>query len=286
MEEFKIESKEALLRISHALSFRFPIVSFLLSVALLLKIFLFVSFSNYLFVLISLVAFSALSYDFISRKIKNPTPSQIINSYFALLCFDAIILTLIIYFLGGVTWFGFVFYAFYFYPLFILLPRNYAFLYFIYCTFLYSLLVVGQFFEILPYQNIFGFEERIYQKQSFVLTSLVAAVATLWSLGYFGDFPSRLLGKKIKELQGSKILLEQERSSLEEKVKGRTKELEEARKNLGNKVQQRTKELQEKSEKLVRRVKELERFHKVVVGREVKMAELKKEITRLKRLKK
>jgi len=45
--------------------------------------------------------------------------------------------------------------------------------------------------------------------------------------------------------------------------------------NLEKKVEERTKELQ-------RRVEELEKFHKLTVGRELKMIELKKEIKKLK----
>lgn len=276
MAEFISPEKEALERIWQALNLRFPIVSFLLSVALLLKIFFKIPFSNYLFILISVIPFSAIGYGLVFSKIKKPALSQILNGYFLLICFDALILTAIIYFLGGVSWIGFVFYAFYFYSLFILLPKNYCYFYFAYCTFLYSLLVLFQFLGFLPYQNIFGFEEKLYQKQSFVLTSLIAAVATLWSLGYFGDFPYKVLGRKIGELQNTSDLLEKERASLAEKIRERTRELELAKESLEEKVKERTKELQEK-------VSELERFYKAVVGRELKMKELKEELEKLKK---
>lgn len=57
--------------------------------------------------------------------------------------------------------------------------------------------------------------------------------------------------------------------------KTRTKELQEMAAGLEEKVKERTKELQEK-------IDEMERFQKLTVGREIKMAELKKEIKRLK----
>jgi len=47
---------------------------------------------------------------------------------------------------------------------------------------------------------------------------------------------------------------------------------------LEEQVKERTKELQEK-------VEELERFHRLAVGRELKMIELKKEIEKLKKKK-
>jgi len=60
------------------------------------------------------------------------------------------------------------------------------------------------------------------------------------------------------------------------KVKARTKELQELADSLEEQVKQRTKELQ-------KRVEELERFHRLTVGRERRMIELKKEIEDLKK---
>jgi len=62
---------------------------------------------------------------------------------------------------------------------------------------------------------------------------------------------------------------------LEIKVKARTRELEELTETLDEKVKKRTAELQ-------KRINELERFHKVTVGRELKMIELKKELKKIK----
>jgi hypothetical protein len=73
------------------------------------------------------------------------------------------------------------------------------------------------------------------------------------------------------------------RATLEIKVKARTRELEELTQTLEEKVKERTKELQEKTIELQKKVAELEEFHKLTVGRELKMMELKKEIERLKK---
>lgn len=83
------------------------------------------------------------------------------------------------------------------------------------------------------------------------------------------------LEKKTSELIKAKMNLEEAKSVLEIKVKARTRELSELNKTLEEKVKGRTTELQE-------RIEELNKFFKLMVGRELRMIELKEEINRLK----
>ena len=82
--------------------------------------------------------------------------------------------------------------------------------------------------------------------------------------------------RTIGDLKKSQDALEKSKATLEIKVKKRTQELSDLTKGLEQKVEERTKELQE-------RVNELERFHELTVGRELRMIELKKEIKKLKK---
>ena len=66
------------------------------------------------------------------------------------------------------------------------------------------------------------------------------------------------------------------RNTLKIQVEARTKALDREKKSLERKVKDRTEELQE-------RVSELEKFQKLIVGRELKMVELKREIRELKK---
>ncbi len=81
--------------------------------------------------------------------------------------------------------------------------------------------------------------------------------------------------KQNEKLQKSETELQETKKSLEIKVQARTKELEEVNKTLEGKVSERTKELQN-------RIDELEKFHRLTMGRENKMIEQKEEIKRLK----
>lgn len=80
--------------------------------------------------------------------------------------------------------------------------------------------------------------------------------------------------KMVKDLKSSRAALEEAKTTLEIKVQARTVALEHERASLEEKVKQRTKELE-------KRLNELERFHKLAVGRELRMVELKKNIKEL-----
>jgi len=94
------------------------------------------------------------------------------------------------------------------------------------------------------------------------------------------SFFSGGLDKEIIDLSGSLNAAADEiynvRNTLKIQVEARTRTLEKQKTNLERKVKKRTEELEE-------RVNELEKFQKLIVGRELKMVELKKEIRELKK---
>ena len=85
----------------------------------------------------------------------------------------------------------------------------------------------------------------------------------------------RQFNQMTKRLRDSRKELEEAKEVLEIRVNARTKELEEMTDKLEEKVKARTEELQ-------RKVEELEKFHKLTVGREKKMINLKEENKKLK----
>ena len=87
----------------------------------------------------------------------------------------------------------------------------------------------------------------------------------------------RALDKMRSDLKISFSNLEAEKKSLEEKVQTRTQDLKKTTAGL-------TTEVSETSEALKQRVKELEELNRVMVGREIKMAELKNKIVELEQI--
>lgn len=88
----------------------------------------------------------------------------------------------------------------------------------------------------------------------------------------------RSLEEKVRERTQQ---LEEAKAVLEIKVRARTRELMELTASLEEKVKARTKDLQESQKELQRKVEELEKFQRLVVGRELKMREMKKKIKEL-----
>jgi len=78
----------------------------------------------------------------------------------------------------------------------------------------------------------------------------------------------------VKDLRKSHEELQETKNVLEIKVRARTKELEELAETLEEKVESRTKRLEVK-------IEELEKFHKLAVGRELEIIELKRKIKEL-----
>ncbi|MDI6602507.1 MAG: PAS domain-containing protein [Patescibacteria group bacterium] len=102
------------------------------------------------------------------------------------------------------------------------------------------------------------------------------AITNITELKELQENLEKKVKERTKELEESKAALEEAKAVLEIKVQARTKELRELAEGLEVEVERRTKEVRE-------RMEELEKFHRLAVGRELKMIELKKEIERLKR---
>lgn len=123
----------------------------------------------------------------------------------------------------------------------------------------------------------YGFLFFNYPQKEILQPSLDLALLFL-SLGVI-SFITQNLQKHYLALLETQDEIEKARAYLEAEVAARTKELRELAGSLDEQVKQRTKELQEK-------IEELEKFHRLAVGRELKMVALKEEIKKQKGRKK
>lgn len=186
-----------------------------------------------------------------------------------------LLMTLIIFYIGGAEWLGAIFYFFMIIYSANVLPKLESFIVTLSCSILYSGLVIFQYFGILPFRPFFtlGFS-NLYRNPDYVLVTLTfvntAFYLAGWAIGVFID----LFRERTKDLLRAKEDLEETSKVLEIRVRARTRALKELAESLEEKVEKRTKELQEK-------IKELKKFQELTVGRELKMIKLKEEIKKL-----
>lgn len=248
------------------------LISFLVAI-LFFEITGFYSFFTQNLYIVSLLLLWIFS-DFIFRYfVKKQTTSKGINDlyfYFDILI-ELPILAVIVYLIGGVEWVGAIFFLFPIVFTSVFFSRERALIICSVATFYYLLVVILPFLDLIPFSSYYPIEEELYKDSTFITLNIVYFIFTFYLISIIANIPVNMLKKKTQLLRKAKDNLENERKSLEEKVKKRTQELEDEKIHLSEKVKERTMDLQG-------RVDELERFHSLVKDRELKMVELKKEI--------
>ena len=276
------EITEFLPRIQEDISQRFLITNFFLFLMLFVKLVFNIPLPPSLFFLVSSIVLLSIPVDLAIEKTKTKNPQKAINYYFGYLIFDLFLLTLIINFVGGITWIVPAAYLFYITTFFWLFPRSQAFFLVGWINVLLLFLIVGNHIGILPSFDIFSPEEKNPQNFHFVFVSTVVGLATLFFLGYSADSFYQLLQKTVKDFEKSTKELSQTKIFLTKKIAQKTRELQEEREKIKKLVEEKTEELEQKKKVVENEVKKLEEFHKMAVSRELRMAEIKEKIEKLK----
>ncbi len=280
-----IEVSEFLPRIKIDINQRFPITSSFLLLMFFLRVALKIPLPDILFFLVSFLLLFSIPIDLLINRIAIKKPQTAINYYFGYLVFDLFLLTLIIHFFGGITWIIPSIYLLYVVNIFWLFPKFQANFLVGWAGLLLILFAFGTYFRIFPYVGIFLSEEKNPQNFLFVFTSAVTALVIMSFLAYYSDTFYRILDKKIGELRkkGEELILT--KRFLEIEVKKKTKELQKEKDKVAEEIKEKTRELEGKKKIVETQVKNLEKFHKMAVSRELKMTEIKEKIERLKELK-
>ena len=144
-------------------------------------------------------------------------------------------------------------------------------------------LVLLEYLGIFPHREFFPIKPGRYKDIFYVtFTLLTGILIVFFFISKTSSNFSRMFKKQAQALETARKGLEEAKKILEIRVQAKTFELRELAKNLESQVKERTGELEKERTELAKRIAELERFHRVAVGRELKMRELKKELEKLK----
>ena len=239
-----------------------------------------------LLVTLLMLALTIFIYLYLLSKKAHKT-NEVENICLAYLISNAILYTFIVHYLGGVEGIGIILYSFLIVEASIILPIKKSILVILTAIISFSALGFLEYYEVIPHHEFFLTGPEAYDNFSYLL--FVIVFGAIFAFNYSGLIARRFsnvyreasdaLGKERIELVKAQSQLKEAKDTLEIKVEARTKELEEFSKNLEGEVEQRTKELQEK-------VRELEKFQKFTVDRELRMTELKEQIKELEKKRK
>ncbi len=137
---------------------------------------------------------------------------------------------------------------------------------------LFIVIILSLFGSILLARNISKPIRRLDSGTKKVTKGNFDVRVKIYDNDEIGELTKRF-NKMVEKLK-EQISLEEQKQVLEVQVSARTKEIEEMNEKLENEVQERTKELNKK-------IKEYEKMSKLMVGRELRMMEMKKELKEL-----
>jgi hypothetical protein len=269
------ELKEFLIRVKPTFTLEYiTLICFIFACSFLLALgkFPYPNYAKEIIILLIVWVFIALLFDVLIKKEKKINWAY---DLYLLHNFQSnLMMTWIIYNLGGIEWMGAIFFFFMLIYSNFVLPKRKGMIAIATSIIFYSSLAFLEYFNILPFRPYFNLGINLHQNFTYVFTSLMFVTSTFFFVGLATSSFADFLKQKNRELSLLKALLEEAKTVLEIKVRARTHELKELVENQEKIIQEKTKELQEK-------IDELERFRKIAVGRELKMVELKEKVKEL-----
>jgi len=201
--------------------------------------------------------------------------SRLNETYLFFQIVEVIAILIAIHYFGGMAYGGMVLLMIYvLFAYFVFPQRIYPRILAGVCLFGYAIVGVLEYLGILGFHDVANVGINVMRNKFVFSTSMGFMLGALIVLAIYGDIFSKRLRNTIQELAQREAELAEASTVLEIKVQAKTRQLRELAEGLEKKVQQRTETLQ-------KRVQELERFHRLTVGRELKMIELKKKIQTL-----
>jgi len=141
-------------------------------------------------------------------------------------------MTAIFYYIGGALWIGAIFYIFIIlYASVFSNPKEGIIITFI--SFIgYSLVVLLEYFNLIPYKGLFKLTPYLYQDSQYIVTTILLIGVVFALIFIIGRNFAQILKEKNEELDQNKKKLEEFSNELEEKVRFRTLELKKSKDQL------------------------------------------------------
>jgi len=141
-------------------------------------------------------------------------------------------MTAIFYYIGGALWIGVIFYVFiilyasvFSNPKEGIIITSIAFIG-------YSLIVLLEYFNLIPYKGLFKLTSYLYQDSQYIITTILLIGVAFTLIFIAGKNFGQILKEKDEELSQNKKKLEEFSNKLEEKVRFRTLELKKSKDQL------------------------------------------------------
>ena len=213
------------------------------------------------FMIFWMIFYTIVFYPVVKKELFK-TVKRLSNVYLIYLILDLVWLTIIIHFFGGLTWVGMVFLTYYIIFGYLVFPKYFQG-FIMFWAVLTAATAIGliDYLGILEQESLFAENQFLQKDINFLLATYVALFLALYFVANWNYIFSRRLKKEKTDLREKKIHLEE-----------KTKELEE-----------KTAEVEKGAKKLQEKIEEMEKFQKLLVGRELKMIDLKEEIKKLKK---
>lgn len=208
-------------------------------------------------------------FDWSWRKIK--TTAGLYNIYFLFEAFNLLVTTAVVHYLGGAEWIGIILYFVTIVFSGLAFPRSKLMPLVALAVLLYGSLILLEGLGIIQHYALYKMEPGLYRSFSFLAPQLIVVAVSLYFIqSDIGNFVDVLRQERKKALEAYQKAKDME-SVLEVKVKARTKELVDLTEKQEDIIEERTGELKKK-------IVELEKIQRFMVGRELKMVDLKKQI--------